>query len=90
MAVISLCEEADRQFAELAEFSSIEELAVSHAISSLEIDSFRKEHQVDFCIVEGGYELWAVLVGYVWLVFCERGDGVEIVHISLLSKFRRG
>lgn len=73
----------------LKNYSPVDLWAVDRAIVFLEDDSTRESNKIDFVLVEEGYKVWGLQVGYVWLAFLETDeDSVKVVQIALTSRFR--
>jgi hypothetical protein len=83
--MVYICEPAK---AELKGFSREDQERVAEAISILEDDSYREQNKIDLVLVEDGCKIWALIVGIVWLAFYEDGEDVQIVWLSLRSRFR--
>ena len=74
---------------ELKQMSPADRKGVSRAISFLQEDSLREQNKIDLCLNENGCDLWALIVGRIWLGFYIHNNGsVCVTHISLRSLFR--
>lgn len=86
MAKASLCKEAEDIFVSLDTESK---QLVSKAIRLLEDDNYRIINRRDLMFKEGGeHTTWGVVANNVFFAFCEDSSKLEIVHLTVLSKFR--
>jgi mRNA-degrading endonuclease RelE of RelBE toxin-antitoxin system len=73
---------------ELKRFNRADQQRVSTAISLLEDETFRQQNKLDLNLREGGYKIWALVTGIVWLAFHEDNDEkICIDWVSLRSRF---
>lgn len=86
MADIFLSEAAKE---ELRRFSPDDQQEVVRAISFLEDEEFREQNKMDLCLREDEFDIWALVVGTIWLGFCTSPNGsIRVVWLSLRSRFR--
>ena len=85
MADVFLSELAE---SELRELSPSDQKEVARAISFLEDDKFRKQNRINLLLIEDRHEIYALIVGIIWLGFYEDSDKlVMLVHMSIRSRF---
>lgn len=87
MATVWFCEPAED---ELKGFDLGDKEWVTYAVSLLEDASYREQNKIDLCTLKTyGRETWGLIVGNVWLAFCEKGaEDIEVIWVSLRSRFR--
>lgn len=86
MAEVFLSEPAEN---ELRGLSPGNQQDVARAISFLEDDGFRQQNKVDLCLIEDRKEIFALVVGIIWLGFYEDNDSsIKVIHLSVRSRFR--
>lgn len=74
---------------ELRGLSPGDQQDAARAISFLEDDLFREQNKVNLVLVEDGKEIFALVVGTIWLGFYEdNDDSIMLIHLSVRSRFR--
>ena len=87
MTTVFLSEPAENELGTLSP-SNQEEVAC--AISFLEDDGFRRKNKVDLSLIEDGSKIYSLVVGVIWLAFCEDlENSVRVVWLSVRSRFYR-
>jgi len=75
---------------ELKSFASNDQQAVADAVLLLEDDIYREQNKLGLNLVEGGFNIYSLIVGIVWFGFHKDTDeDVYVDWVSLRSRFRR-